>query len=83
MHYALHPVSVTEALVVTSSLTASTWACRRDVIRNSARQEFEAARFETDPVLVRGIIYDQDDQSSRLGMMHATSAERQQMERCH
>ena len=27
--------------------------CRRDVIRDSARREFEAARFETDPAVVR------------------------------
>jgi hypothetical protein len=28
-------------------------ACRRDVLRESARQEFEAARFEDDPEIVR------------------------------
>ena len=30
-------------------------AHRRDVIRDSARQEFDAARFETDPAIVRSL----------------------------
>ena len=29
--------------------------CRRDVIRESARKEFDAARFETDPAVVCGV----------------------------
>lgn len=45
-------------IITATAYTASCWSillhlvCRRDVLRESARQEFEAARFEDDPEIV-------------------------------
>lgn len=39
-------------------------ACRRDVLRDSARKEFEAARFETDPEIVGLLGFQELEQGS-------------------